>query len=427
MRARILIVGGGIIGTAIAIRTAQRTDPLRDPVVLFEKREVGAGSSGRSGAILRQFYSNREVAVMARDSLREYASFETRTGRSIGFTRTGVLTLAGPEQPEWCDRLRKNVEMLSELGIDARLVEGSAIRELLPGIRIKRGVIGAWERHGGFVDPNRTLEAFAALARNYGAVTRLGASVDEIVVEDGRVVGARTSEGDVEAEQVIVAGGPWSGRILEQAGVRLPLRVVRPENHFVSMPSSEIEIEEESPDDSSALSFDIEDMAEKASEGADTLAPRGLHPVVIDLEYGFYCRCEPARRRSRVGHVDYDHDAVLEDPDDLVEEVSKEVAAWAREALTNRIPDYEKQPDAGSIAAWYTLTPDAQPILGPVPGIEGLFVAAGFSGHGFKLAPSIGQGIAQMLFGEHVTAFDSAFFSPTRFKGDEGWSGRFGM
>jgi len=427
VRARILIVGGGVMGTAIAVRTAQRTDALRDPVVLFEKGDIGSGASSRSGAILRQFYSNREVATMARDSLREFSQFETRTGRSVGFTRTGVLTLAGPKQPEWCERLRENVEMLNELGIDVRLVDVGQIRDLVPGIKVGKGVIGAWERHGGFVDPVRTLDGFASLARNYGAVTRLGASVDEILVEGGRVVGARTSQGEYEAEQIVIASGPWSGRLLQALDVDLPLRVVRPENVFVGMSACEPEPEDDHAMRGSTLSFDIEDLAEKAGDEPDGLAPRGLHPVIVDLEYEFYSRCEPATKRTRVGRTDYEHDDMVEDPDALDETVGEEVRAWGREVLASRMPDYEGQPDAGAIASWYTLTPDAHPLLGPVPGIEGLFIATGFSGHGFKLAPSIGLGMAQMLFGDPVTAFDTEFFSPARFKGGEEWTGRFGL
>jgi glycine/D-amino acid oxidase-like deaminating enzyme len=91
------------------------------------------------------------------------------------------------------------------------------------------------------------------------------------------------------------------------------------------------------------------------------------------------------------------------------------------------MPGYTNRPDAGGLAAWYTLTPDAQALIGPVRGVANLWIASGFSGHGFKLAPSIGEGLAQMLHGEPVTAFDPAFFAPERFAGGEDWGGRFGL
>ncbi len=423
MRAKTLIVGGGVMGLSIALKCAQRTRaPNRDPVVLLERRFLGAGSSGRSGAILRQHYRDREVALMARDSLREYASFETRTGLPVGFQRTGVLTLSGPEQPEWCQRIRANVAMLRELGIETELVDAARMRALVPGMRVAEGSVGAWEPGGGFVDPNRTLESFATLARASGAVTRIGVELEELLVSEGRVTGARTSEGMCEAEQVLIVAGPWSRAIFQRIGVSFPLKVVRPENHFLAVP--EMAVERARSPSLSARYLSSEDFEEGGEEPRPV---RGLHPVLIDLEHGFYARCEPARARSRVGRVDYDRDQELADPDALDEEVSGELQRWARGALARRLPEYEKRPDAGSIAAWYTLTPDAQAIIGPVPGVAGLFVVTGFSGHGFKLAPSVGQGVAQMLFDEPVTAFDLDFFSPTRFQGGEEWGGRFGL
>jgi glycine/D-amino acid oxidase-like deaminating enzyme len=85
--------------------------------------------------------------------------------------------------------------------------------------------------------------------------------------------------------------------------------------------------------------------------------------------------------------MDYAECDVLADPDDFSEDVKPAFQRWAREVLARRIPAYASQPDAGSLAGWYTLSPDSQPLLGPLPGLEGVFIAAGFSGHGFKLAP----------------------------------------
>ena len=427
MKAKILIVGGGVMGTAIALSAAQRTDPLDEPVVLFERTALAAGSSGRSGAILRQVYADRQVAAMARDSLRAFASFESRAGRPIGFRRTGVLTIVGPDQGDWLERLRGIQAGLSEMGIRIELVDGARMRDLVPGLRVRRGSIGAWEPEAGFVDPHRTVEAFAAQARSYGATTRLGVEVQDLVVRGGRVVGAVTSAGECRAESVVIVAGPWSGALLERAGVSLPLRIVRPECHFLSMPLAEVVEESESQD---GMGFDDSDDFDRMVEqfsGSREASLSGLHPVIIDLEKDFYCRCEPATRRLRIGHTDYDRAQQLDAPEPFDEEVSHATQTWARAVAAERLPLYAEQPDAGSLAGWYTLTPDAQPILGPVPGIEGLYVVAGFSGHGFKLAPSVGEGMAQMLVGQPVSAFDADFFSPARLATATEWGGRFGL
>jgi glycine/D-amino acid oxidase-like deaminating enzyme len=407
MRVRTAIVGGGIMGTAIAMHLAPELGARARSVLLLERKTLGAGSSGRSGAILRCHYADREVARMARDSLAEYAAFEARTGKPIGFERCGVLTIAGPASrsspasTEWQGRIRANVAMMQELGIRTRVVDAREISELCPGARVAPGTIAGWEPDGGFVDPERAVAAFGALARERGADLREGDGVVEIELDRSkRAVGLRTASGETHAtEQIVLVAGPWTRGLLEALGVELPLRAVRPENGFLRTPGS----------------------------AAD--APRSAHPVLIDLEHGFYARCDPTRGRTRTGHVDYGHDALLEDPDALDETVGEASRGELRGMLARRLPVYAEAPDAGAIAAWYTLTPDAQALIGPVPGIGGLFVVSGFSGHGFKLAPSVGRGVAEMLLGRPPSAFDAAFFAPGRFGGREvqAWGGRFGL
>jgi glycine/D-amino acid oxidase-like deaminating enzyme len=401
MGTRILIVGGGIMGLSTALACARRS--VRNPVVLLERRHFGAGSSGRSGAILRQHYRDAEVACMARDSLREYADFERRTGREIGFQRTGVLTLAG--SGAWAERVRENVRMLRGLGIETELLDATALRALVPGITASDATVAAWEPSAGFVDPQRTLEAFAELARERGVEFHVPTEVRALSIESGRVRGVLTERGEVRAEVVAVMAGPWTRNFLAQHGLELPLKVVRPENHYLGVP----------------------EMVRAPADFDATHPMSGLHPVLIDLEHAFYARCDPAHARTRIGKVDYDGDQVLADPDAIDETVSEEFIRWGRATCARRIASYAERPDAGTIAAWYTLTPDAQALIGPVRELPGLFVASGFSGHGFKLAPSVGEGVAQMLFDEPVTAFDPRFFALERFQGNEPWGGRFGL
>jgi len=417
MRARVVVVGGGVMGASIAWQLARRLDPHEEPVVLLEKQELAAGESGRSGAILRQFYSDRPVAAMARDSLRVYAGLESATGRSIGFMRSGVLTLASRAVAGQAELLERNVAMMRGLGIEVELLDAAGLRALVPGIAASDATVAAWEREAGAVDPLRTVRVLAALAREQGAVTRIGVRAEELLLERGRVVGVRTSEGSIECRAVVVATGPWTRPLLARAGHELPLRVVRPEQHFLAMPAS-APVAAPSPASSTvrpARDLPDEELFARFSEGASTA--RAPHPVLLDLEHGFYARCELAAGRTRVGRMDYQADAEVADPDALDERVSDEFKRWARARLEARLPVYRAQPDHSSLAGMYTLTPDAQAVLGPLAGTEGLFVASGFSGHGFKLAPSIGEGLAQMVLGEPVSAFETPFFAPGRFAG----------
>jgi len=400
MRAKVVVVGGGVMGVSIAWQTAVRSDPIEGPVVLLEKTALAAGSSGRSGAILRQFYSQPEVAGMARDSLAAYAGFEKKTGRKIGFQQPGVLTLVGPDDPDGLALVDRNVEMMRSIGSDVRRLDAAAIRRLVPGIEVRDGSLAAHEPGGAAVDPVATVEAFAALARENGAVTRLRSAVRGFLRAGERVVGVETDDGPVEAEIVVVAAGPWTRGLLLGAGVDLPLRAVRPEQHFV------------------------EALEHRASRPQSSEDPEPVaHPVLLDLEHGFYARIESHPSplgfegpRTRIGSMDLSRDAEVADPDRVDEDVSDEFRAWARASLAARLPAYAKREDLGSMVGMYTLTPDSQALIGPIPEVSGLFVVSGFSGHGFKLAPSIGEGVAQMLEGRPVSAFDVAFFSPARFR-----------
>lgn len=419
MRARVVVIGGGVMGVAIAWHLARRFDPHTDPVVLVEKKELAAGSSGRSGAILRQFYGAREVAALARDSLRIFAGFERETGRSIGFMPSGVLTLASRRLAGQAELVEANVAMMRSLGIAVELVDAARIRAIAPGLAVDDATLAAWEPGAGGVDPVRTVHAFAALAREHGAVTRIGLRVLALRVERGRVSGVETDDGMIECEQVVVAAGPWTRALLAPLGVELPLRVVRPEQHFLTLPRAPAQdFVDPRGASTTVVHANVPHARELAArfEADGGNAASAPHPVLLDLEHGFYARCDLHAERTRVGKMDYAGDGEVRDPDTVDERVSEEFKRWARARLERRLPEYERERDHSSFTGMYTLTPDAQAVLGPIDGVLGLFVASGFSGHGFKLAPSIGEGLAQLVAGEPVSAFDTAFFAPGRFR-----------
>lgn len=422
MQVRTLIIGGGVMGTSIAMHVARRSAPLTEPVLLLERSRLAAGSSGRSGAILRQHYAERELAGMARDSLRQYAGFEGQTGYPVGFQACGVLTLAGPGDHEARELVRSNVELQRGLGIDTRLVDAAGMRGLVRGIEVAEGALGAYEQSAGVCDPKLTVESFASVARYHGATTRCGVEVLELLMDGGRVHGVRTSTETIEAQQVVLAAGAWSGSLLAPLGIELPLRILAPEQHFVEtleVPRALL---------TRAQEQGLGDSEFEERFGRSRAPGVHAHPVILDLETGHYSRCEPDADRTRVGRMDYARAARLTHPAELSETVSADFQGRARQALVQRLPAYTRQQDTGGQSGWYTVTPDARPVLGPWPGVEGLFLAAGFSGHGFKLAPSVGLGLTQQLRGEPVSAFDTEFFAPGRFgDGPATWGERYGL
>ena len=422
MRARILIVGGGVVGTSVAMYAARDRDPLEEPVVLLEKSDLAGGASGRSGGVVHQQDDRREVAGMARDSLRFYETFRSRTGRSCGFRRSGVLTIATGARGE---AVEKNAEMLSSIGIDVQVIRADEIRERVPGLCVDPGTVGVFETGGGYIEPERTIQSFAALGRFYGAATRLGVEVHDLHIESGRVVGASTSEGDYETDQLVLSAGPWLQRIVERAGIDLPLRSVRTEHHYLATPATGDASGDGDDSITREVSWTLEESGVRAIPtdeelearfGNDpTKQPHIPHPVVFDLDQQICVRPDPESGRVRIGRLGFEEADVLTDPDDLAEEVSLESRQALRASAERLFPHFADYPDLSSHATWCTLTTDGRGLAGAIPGVEGLFVTSGFTNHDFHLAPSIGEGLAQMLRSEPVSAFDPEYFTPGRF------------
>src|SRR5207302_2190402 len=165
----ILIVGGGVMGVSIAYALARRRV---GHVVLLEKSFLGAGSSGKSGAIIRQHYSNRLTASMAQKSLRVFEHFEDVVGGPPVFTRTGLIVVVNEK-----DRagLEQNLVMQRELGIDVRLVSSQVLADIDRHARLADEEIAAVEAEAGYVEAVQVVASFAEAARKEGADIRLGA------------------------------------------------------------------------------------------------------------------------------------------------------------------------------------------------------------------------------------------------------------
>ncbi len=409
MKGKVLIVGGGAMGTCIAMQVASRCDPLTDPVILIEKGRLGSGSSGRAGAIVHQSYSDREVAGMARDAVRLYHDIQSTTGRSLGLRRTGVLTVVDASDSEALAQMDKDLEMQLSIGIKVRRVDSAEIHQLCPGIEIADDTVGRFEAEGGYVNPAKAIKTFGVLARGRGATTRLGVQDLDIKVENGKVRGVHTSEGFFETPNVVLATGSWTATILKKMGVDLPLSVVRSEECVLDMPKCQA-----GDDHLSEFDGPVADIETRFKQDPLELMPVP-HPVLLDLSSGFHAHCEPHTNQTRVGRSGHSAFSKVNDLANLDKQASPEFLDWAFETLGNRMPIYKDMGVTGSLAHYTAVSSDHRPIVGPVTGIEGLFMVVGFSGSDFHLAPSIGEGMAQMILGEPVSAFTPEFFSATRF------------
>jgi glycine/D-amino acid oxidase-like deaminating enzyme len=371
-----IVIGGGIMGLFCAWHLAEAG---LGKIVLLEKRFVGAGSSGKSGAILRQHYSHRTTIGMARQSLGFYRDFRERFGQDIGFRPCPMLLVCheGDRQA-----LRANVAEQRALGVEVEILDAARLRQVEPRAEFPDEAIGALESDSGYVDPGRTLAAVAGLLRRRGVDLREEARVTDVLLDsEGRVRGVQTDRGGaVQTRVVINAGGPWAGFLCRRLGLALPLRVIRPQQAYFMPP------------------------------------PRhgGERHIFGDLLTGLYWKPEPAGW-TRVGKMDYEGDEEVCDPDDYDEGVGRAFIDECRRRMSLRVPAYRDAVCWGGCGALYTVTPDAHALIGPVPEIEGLYVVSGFSGHGFKMGPAVGRGVAALVGGGDPGAFDAGFFAVDRF------------
>jgi sarcosine oxidase subunit beta len=369
-----VIIGGGCHGASLAYHLVLRG--MRD-VALVERRGLAGGNTGKSGAIVRQHYSTPATAALARRALRVFQNFTAVVGSDIdpGFRRTGMLVLAGPEH---ADALRANVAMQQSLDIGTQLVDARTAREIEPRLQPGAATAFCWEPDAGYADPVATTAAYAHAAALRGATLHLGTTVQRIVMDGTRVRGVETDQGMLPAERVVVVANVWGPALLAPLGVTVP---VVPSRH------------------------PIVQLRYPPGFGAP-------HPVIIDFTHQIYLRPDGATT-TWVGSVDDAAAAQVAPVEDYHEGVTQDEVTSFSGAAAALLPALDRAIHKGGWSGLYDVTPDWQPILGAAPGVEGLYLALGFSGHGFKLCPVVGELLAQLITtGE---APDLQPYRPTRF------------
>ena len=378
----VAIVGGGIMGTSLAWQLARRG---AGRVTLFERAVVAAGGSGRTGALLRQHYSNRPEATLAWESWRVFADWPEVVGGEPVHTPSGLVVTVetGPGCEANLERLQRNVAMQNEVGILSRVISPAELLEMQPFARVDDVAAAAFEPTSGYVDGVAATRGMAAAAIRAGATIVEGCPVLAIETKGDRVRGVQTPSGRVAAGTVVCAAGPWSTPLLAGAGVRVPIEALRVQVAIVQRP----------------------------------LALEAPHFVYLDTIARMFCRpWGPGRTLIGISGGDQ-HDPV--DPDDYEERNDPGYPALAIAAMARRIPAMAGAAYLHGHAGLYDMTPDAHPILGPA-GPDGLYLALGFSGAGFKKGPAVGQAMAELIVDGRSALVDLHPFRFDRFE-TEAW------
>ncbi|NKR98699.1 FAD-dependent oxidoreductase [Rhodococcus hoagii] len=346
---RVIVVGGGLIGLSIARALTERGV---SEVLVLERHSLASGGTGKSSGIVRCHYGVPSIAAMAWRSL---PTFE-RLGDDVGFRQVGYMVAVGAENE---DALRANTAVHRSLGIDAEMIDHDRAAALWPHLNLEDIAAFSYEARGGYADASQLALHFGAVARSAGAKVRQNTPVARVLTSGGRATGVELASGEIlEADTVVVAAGWWSGKLMADVGLDLPIESLRSELLMVD-------------------------------------AGEPLHdlPALSDLVSLQYVRIEGSGQLL-VGNSDHSTPKFA-DPDAYSNQASDAGIERAATKMLHRF-DFPDASVAHTYAGCYDITPDWNPVIAPVA-IDGLFLAAGFSGHGFKISPAVGDLMADLI------------------------------
>jgi len=365
------IVGGGVVGCALAYQLARRGVD----VVLFEREQLGSQSTGRCAGGVRQQFSGEVNVRLQQVAVQLLKNFHQETGGHADFRQIGYLfLLTRPEQiADW----RGMLEMWHQLGLEeARWVSAEDAHDLVPMLNVEDVLGGTFCPSDGLASPADVTAGYAAAARRHGARLKEGVSVTGIEVCGSRVCAVRTTAGDVVTPLVFNCAGAWSSEIGRMAGVEVPVKPYR----------RHIFVTGEFPDITRTT------------------------PMTVDFATSFYFH--PEGDGVLMGMSDRD------EPSTFSTDVNWDLLERTVQVASHRAPALEGASIRSAWSGLYETTPDHQGILGPVRSVEGFWCACGFSGHGFMQAPAAGLVVSQLLL-DGESEVDVGAFSHDRFERGE--------
>jgi sarcosine oxidase subunit beta len=358
--ADVVIIGGGIMGASTAYHIAKRG--CRNVVVLESGEMFGAGSTGLNAGGVRYQFSTAVNIELSKLSIGMMEHFAEEMGQEVALRRCGYLFLL--DSADDMRRFRANVELQNRHGVPSEVLSADSIASLVPEVDLTGVIGGTWCPRDGLVDPHGLLHGYVTCARKLGVTLETRAPATAIEVAGGRVHRVVTPNGVIDTPTIVIAAGPWSGQVASLAGVELPVQPIR----------RQIAVTNPIP----GLRTDF--------------------PFVIDFSRALYFHREGAGILTGMSNRD-------ETPgfDTTVDE------DWRLTHIENAVARLPMLAETELLAEWaglYEVTPDDQPILGRLPHADGLFVVAGFSGHGLMHGPAAGLLLAEEILDGRAHTID---------------------
>ena len=350
--ADVVIVGGGVVGASAAYHLAAAG--AGSVLVLERADELGTGATGACAGGFRHQFSSRVNILLSLESVRMILRFSEEHGLPLDVAQDGYLFLVRSEE-SWREFLAA-VDLQRSLGVEVDVLSPKEAAELIPGIN-EDGMVGAtFGPKDGIADPSGLTQGYATLARRAGVEIRTRAEVLRVDSRGGRVTGVSTPGGPVSASVVVNAAGPWAGPLAATAGVDLPVDPI-PRQVVVTGPFPG------APD---------------------------RKTLVIDANTTFYFHREGPGVLMGMGGKDERPSFDTRVDDRFI----------AEEVLPMAVQVFPPLEEADLRYRWcglYEMSPDRHPVIGAAPGVEGFYLANGFSGHGFQHAPIVGKLLAELI------------------------------
>jgi sarcosine oxidase subunit beta len=358
--ADVVIIGGGIMGASTAYHLAKRG--CRNVVVLESGEMFGGGSTGLNAGGVRYQFSTAVNIELSKLSIGMMERFAEEMGQEVALRRCGYLFLL--DSADDMRRFRANVELQNRHGIPSEVLSADSIASLVPEVDLAGVIGGTWCPRDGLVDPHGLLQGYVTCARKLGVTLETRAPATAIEVGDGQLHRVVTPNGAIDAPAVVIAAGPWSGQVASLAGLELPIQPIR----------RQIAVTNPIP----GLRTDF--------------------PFVIDFSRALYFHREGAGILTGMSNRD--------EPPGFDTTVDEDWRLTHIENAVTRLPMLAETELLAEWAGLYEVTPDDQPILGRLPHADGLFVVAGFSGHGLMHGPAAGLLLAEEILDGRAHTID---------------------
>lgn len=357
---RIAIIGAGIVGSSIAYHLAKFGE---NDVVVFEKSYISSGSTGRCAGGIRQQWSSPNNVLLAMRSVKLFERLSEETGVDIEYKQGGYLVLSYDESE--AKQFEENVKMQRSLGLNVELLSPQQVKKRFKYVNVDKVLLATFCQTDGHANPHLANFAYARSARRLGVTILTHTTVLGVEVGTSCFT-LHTDKGKFKARVLVNAAGDYSGYVASMVGLKLPVETYR---HQILVTES---------------------------------VKNFVDPMIISFSGNFYVR-QTKHGQFIMGQGDKDEKPGLNY--NVTFRFEKDLAM----KMCRLLPFMRKLRVVRHWSGHYNMSPDAQPIIGESPQLPNFYYAVGFSGHGFMLAPAVGEALAEkILFGstKHVDISD---------------------